>query len=167
LLRAGGRDSSLRRSQLARKSKRSFPAGRLVAVLLADDQHRGFSVANELGASHGGGPREDDERNGAALLRAAEHDETGIARARGDALDKRDHLVLAREVFAARLERRRRNVGGGIGKAGGDGRRLDVLTRRIERRMRRNCAKEQCRGRDRAQSHGIQSSAPVAEPGEQ
>src|SRR4029434_7773496 len=100
--------------------KRGFSARGLVAVLLADDEHRRFAVADEVGALRSCGPCEDYERNGATLLRTAEYDKTSVARPRGAACDERDHFVLAREVFAAGPERRRRNVDSGVGKACGD-----------------------------------------------
>ena len=113
-------------------------AARLIAVLLADQEH--------AGTSRRAGALEANGRNVAALLRCADDHDLDCARPRGNCLEKRAHLGVGGEVALARREGWRREGLGRIGEALRDPGALAVDFLRLEPRgeRQRGSEKDRC-----------------------
>ena len=116
--------------ELRRQRERRFAAGRLIAVLLPDDQHRRPTVFLQIAAARRRS-RKDQQRNRAILLRDSDDLHPHIGRPARETVDESDQLVLAREVRLAGGEGRRSNLHRRIGIACGNRRRFKVFPRRI------------------------------------
>jgi hypothetical protein len=148
--------------QLLRDHEQRLAAGRLVAVLLADQQH-GRPAADQAGRRACGrrhlGAGEQQRLERRAVLRRTQREQAHVGTAgalrtgRREAIQDRAQLRIGREAAAAGLECRRAVDNVGVGEARADGRPVRGCLgpgRLVERRRRRQLRRrDRCGLRDR------------------